>query len=820
MKINTRIQNFELKAENTYSFETLHLDEAFFADGSIKTITGFNHDQDTDNGAGKTTIAKIIYYAITGKTLSGASVDSVTRMMAGGSAKSNGHCVELRFTINGNRIKIKRYRDWASQPTSYLFEEGEHFEKKGKNTGLRLFINDQPWDSQKGANTQDQIINLIGATPKLFLLSIFSKQGSGSEFLNATETEKSQIFSEFMDFDAYIEAHKKVAVVITEEEKKKDALLQRLKDRSEFHAAKQNAVTLTLFNRTAALKEQEAKVAAETQALNEIEQQGKALAAKSGKKVDLEESLKNIEAMNKKISDLTNKLSDAPNSEVLLEVAKTIAAFDQDIKTSEEKITQLEKSLAGIESTSKSLNGQVVSLNVADLGLKVESYKIQNPIKIDNLEETLKQKNKVTEGLYSIKEKLSSSKKDIEELIHSMSCPTCKRLWDEATLAAKNEEIEKLNSELTILNAEEIVANGNLSEINQKITSHELFVKMDALLSKLAEADLLKEKLKVIDLEINSVKSQITEAQKDLQVMKANRQESLEIKATEEARLEQLKATEKEELKKSQDELTTLNAKLEAFRKYNSELDVVEEQKAALREKYRLQKNTLSLIQAENPLADVLALLEDDIKTTGAEIENIAQSIKTIDEDLAYLEFCKEAFGPAGVRSFISDDLITVLNDRVEEYLDFLYDGALSINFSSQSTNTKGVISNKISTSITHNGLDIPIEEISGGENKRIELAVNLAIADVAEEYTGFNTGWRFMDEPFDGICQTAQLKCVNLLKKISEAKNRIFFIISHNPNLQQMVTDRVHVEKKNSISSITYSKKSPELSTKKETAS
>lgn len=801
--MNTRIKNFELKAENTYSFDAIDLKEDFFNSGDLKVITGFNFDQDTDNGAGKTTIAKIIYYAITGETLSGANVETVTKISTEGS-KGAGHCVQIQFNINNNKIKIKRYRDWATSPTSILFDEGEHFEKKGKNTGLKLYINDQPWDEQSASSTQDKITNLIGATPKLFLLSIFSKQGSGSSFLNATDSDKAKIFAEFMDFDAYVEANKKCGIVITEEEKKRAALKQRIEDKKSDIESKIKSLKTNEEKRVTALLAQEERIKAETAELTAVEAKGKELSKRPTEKMDTEIHRAQSEAISKKISLLTNKLSENAKSPELSEIETTIMALEADLKYKGSEISEVHSSLAVTNSNIKALQTQLWALKPDELKHELIKINLNLPKKCEDLSALAKSKDLAAQALGHAKSRITLYEKKSTELEHSMECPTCKRLWDEATLKEKNGEITKLTLEISVLKAEEKINSDTLADIEKTELAHAFYIKSESLCDKISQAEAISEQIKSLnDNKKLPSEKELIQHTNQLKNIERNLNESRELKLVELKKIEDSKASDRLALKSAQDELSVSNAKIETYTKYNSEIDLIEKEKNNLREAYRLQKNNIALIKAEKPFEDVISLLNEDVAKITSEIESITKSIDTINEDLEYLEFCKEAFGPAGVRSFISDDLITVLNERVEEYLDFLYDGALTISFSSQSQNTKGVTSNKISTTVTHNGVKVPIEEVSGGENKRIELAVNLAIADVSEEYTGFNTGWRFMDEPFDGICQSAQLKCVNLLKKISDTKNRLFFIISHNPNLQQMVTNRVHIEKRNNTSNI-----------------
>jgi DNA repair exonuclease SbcCD ATPase subunit len=194
--------------------------------------------------------------------------------------------------------------------------------------------------------------------------------------------------------------------------------------------------------------------------------------------------------------------------------------------------------------------------------------------------------------------------------------------------------------------------------------------------------------------------------------------------------------------------------------------------------------------------------LNTKIKGIEEQSKTFEKSIALDDEELHYLKFWQIGFSPSGIRSFISDDLIDLLNQKVQENLNDLYDGALNILFESESEDSKGVTVNKISTNCFLDGKEVEISTLSDGQLNRAILATDLALMEVAESRSGTWLNVKFLDEPCANMDSAGQLQAFKLFNKLAKQKDG-FFVISHDESFQSMCANTIHVLRQNGQSRI-----------------
>ena len=84
----------------------------------------------------------------------------------------------------------------------------------------------------------------------------------------------------------------------------------------------------------------------------------------------------------------------------------------------------------------------------------------------------------------------------------------------------------------------------------------------------------------------------------------------------------------------------------------------------------------------------------------------------------------------------------------------------------------------------------------SGGERKRIDIAVMLALGDIARRLRGEKGSTLFFDEAFDALDEQGLAAVVGVLREL--AQDRAVVVISHNPLLIDHLrphAKRVHLE-------------------------
>lgn len=159
----------------------------------------------------------------------------------------------------------------------------------------------------------------------------------------------------------------------------------------------------------------------------------------------------------------------------------------------------------------------------------------------------------------------------------------------------------------------------------------------------------------------------------------------------------------------------------------------------------------------------------EELKVTAGELRGL---IANKEEMVPYLEFWLEAFGPTGIRSFIVRNIVGCLNNQVNYWLQFLinnkirvcFDEALEVQISRES------------------GEPFDYKQGSGGEKRRIDLAISLAFADLMRISNNTHNSIIFLDEVVDSLDLDGINGVFALINQLS--KNKTVFLITHNPSL------------------------------------
>lgn len=166
-----------VEAENLLSFKELHLE---FQSG-ITLIEGYNYDNKTNIGAGKSAILDIICFTLFGEIPRDVKTDEILRL----GTKSGLGKVEL---TNGYGIVRSR-----------------------KPNDIFLYKLETPLDKIKGKDakeTQQIIEDLLGMSFKTFCQAIYFAQNYQNKFVTASEEDKAKILSEIDDLSQFDKARK------------------------------------------------------------------------------------------------------------------------------------------------------------------------------------------------------------------------------------------------------------------------------------------------------------------------------------------------------------------------------------------------------------------------------------------------------------------------------------------------------------------------------------------------------------------------------------------------------------------------------------
>ena len=167
---------------------------------------------------------------------------------------------------------------------------------------------------------------------------------------------------------------------------------------------------------------------------------------------------------------------------------------------------------------------------------------------------------------------------------------------------------------------------------------------------------------------------------------------------------------------------------------------------------------------------------------------------------MAVYEFWRRGFGNAGLPSMIMDGIMPVLTDRANRYLRTLSDGDITIKFETE-TETKGG-ENRDRLSIIANIEGSGNVTPSGGQHKRIALAVDLALMDVIAERENSPIDILFLDEVLDGLDDAGRRNVMKVLQELRTRRSSIF-VITQDDDLTSWFENSILVKKEGGISTI-----------------
>lgn len=155
---------------------------------------------------------------------------------------------------------------------------------------------------------------------------------------------------------------------------------------------------------------------------------------------------------------------------------------------------------------------------------------------------------------------------------------------------------------------------------------------------------------------------------------------------------------------------------------------------------------------------------------------------------IAMADYAVEAFGDRGIRSRLVDGVADYVNDRVREHLEFLAAGEATMKMSATTDLKKGGSKERISFRPEWiwggNGKD----DGSGGQERRMDLAVFAGVQDLAESRSARPFPLKIWDEPTDGLDSRGMELFTQWVAHQARTRGT-GILISHNKEVTETVT-------------------------------
>ena len=171
--------------------------------------------------------------------------------------------------------------------------------------------------------------------------------------------------------------------------------------------------------------------------------------------------------------------------------------------------------------------------------------------------------------------------------------------------------------------------------------------------------------------------------------------------------------------------------------------------------------------------------------------DNNAQLIE-LTEKKRYLLEIKKIFSPTGIKAYIFNGIIAQLNQSIDQHLNRLTNG--EIYFKIVLDEQKG----KYIDTLECQGKPRSVASLSGGEHRKLSLAVDLALSDVICSRVNYVPNILFLDEAFNGLDASSKEIIMEVLTEMSKNKN--IFVIDHSSEFKSQFTQVVKLIKQGGI--------------------
>jgi len=200
--------------------------------------------------------------------------------------------------------------------------------------------------------------------------------------------------------------------------------------------------------------------------------------------------------------------------------------------------------------------------------------------------------------------------------------------------------------------------------------------------------------------------------------------------------------------------------------------------------------------ERENPWTELVKENKEELERIKEEHKVEKEAYDAKHQELTHLEFWKKGFSRTGVRSFMLDRVIPFLNDKTNYYLGILTDGGVSVTFSATKVLGSGERRESFNVSVNNHKASQTYKGNSGGERRRIDLAIALAINDLIALRSGRSFNLVLLDEVFENVDETGSYYVIKVLEEIAKKKSSVF-VITHQQSLSDYFHNRLLVERK-----------------------
>lgn len=238
-------------------------------------------------------------------------------------------------------------------------------------------------------------------------------------------------------------------------------------------------------------------------------------------------------------------------------------------------------------------------------------------------------------------------------------------------------------------------------------------------------------------------------------------------------------------LKASMSTLSESTTKIENMKK---DLD---KKKTTANVKLSILKSELITLSANNVSDDQTQSMINIIDSNKEKKTSAIEKKDIQERKVNFFRVMEDIYGDKGVKLSAIRRILPILNTEIKKVLQDL------------GMEYKVIFNQEFNAEISHLGFPISVEMLSTGEKKKVDFAALIAIIRLLKiKFHGINL--IFLDEIFSSIDSDGVYHVLKILSNMSKELNLNTFVINHSPLPTELFDYRIDIEKNNGFSSFT----------------
>ncbi len=210
-----------------------------------------------------------------------------------------------------------------------------------------------------------------------------------------------------------------------------------------------------------------------------------------------------------------------------------------------------------------------------------------------------------------------------------------------------------------------------------------------------------------------------------------------------------------------------------------------------------------NVLEQRNPHTGQIARFESQLieceKSMHATVERVTGREKLI----AATAWWVRGFGRSGIQAYAVDRMLPVLNAAASRYAERLTDGTVEIEFRGKKRLKSGADKISLNLVVKNTAGAAIYKGNSGGEKRRIDLCVQLALQDLVACRAGNDVNIRIYDEPFDALDEEGRERAVDLLRDLA-ARGYGVYVVTQDAGMRAHFDHVYTAEKIDGVSRLT----------------